>query len=177
MNVKNQLNRFLRDMIECNKNGQYYAALAIALALPDICSSLIPQAENRVGIRYCTWIDSYFIEQNNYNTTIGETVRLTSKDVYKLRCAYLHSGTDELRDVRLVEDVNKFVFIVSPTGRISMHRNLTINGDHKECQLDVKKFCEEIEVAVKEFMESINDNQILNDLLLIQNVDNGGTLF
>jgi hypothetical protein len=64
------------------------AASALNLALPDICGS-IDTPKEQVGCRYRCWWNHYCRERFKF----GDSPRcLAGREVYKLRCAYLHQG-------------------------------------------------------------------------------------
>ncbi|MGR8808675.1 hypothetical protein [Leuconostoc citreum] len=174
MSFSDKINPFLVDMNNCLKNGQNNAALFIALALPDICSSTdMPRFGNTVKKRYTQWIDEYFIKQNGYD----KNVTMSSNDVYLLRCAYLHSGLDKLTQKATSDIIEKFVFVFSPSKTITMHRNSIINNGIATMQLDTQKFCREIEKSVNLFIEDSIDNKTVEDnsknILHVQNIDEG----
>lgn len=61
----------------------YYAALALALALPDICVSCrLPEHRPTTAQLYMRWCREYASE-------------IDPHEVYTLRCAFLHNGTSE----------------------------------------------------------------------------------
>jgi hypothetical protein len=64
--------------------GLFYPALALALALPDICMSCeLPPDKGTTRTTYERWCRTYF----------GNS--LDPHEVYTLRCAFLHNGTTE----------------------------------------------------------------------------------
>jgi hypothetical protein len=78
------LDAYLTDMLRAVEAGAHHSALALALALPDICGSIEYPAEPKVGVRYRSWCDTW-----------GAMLSVSGADCYALRCAYLHSGHDE----------------------------------------------------------------------------------
>ena len=72
----------IQEARKCLDNGLYEAALALALTLPDICGQVEYPAIKKVGERYTKWIDDF--------------KHLESQDIYKLRCAFLHSGDQDI---------------------------------------------------------------------------------
>ena len=173
MSFSDKINPFLVDMNNCLKNGQNNAALFIALALPDICSSTdTPRFGKPVGKRYTKWIDEYFIKQNGYD----QNVTMSSNDVYLLRCAYLHSGVDKIiqQDVNAV--IERFIFVFSPSKIIMAHKNSVTKNGTTAMQLDAHEFCREIEKSVNLFIEDSIDNTTVEDnsknILHVKNIDN-----
>lgn len=81
------LNDYVGDINRAAEANAWYAALALALALPDVCGAVeYPNA--RIGKRYTDWCDK-FVSPHDKN--------LTGADYYVLRCAFLHTGTDEIQ--------------------------------------------------------------------------------
>jgi hypothetical protein len=77
------LDVYLMDMLRAVEAGAQHSALALALTLPDICSS-IECPIRKVGVRYRCWCDTW-----------GKALSISGADCYALRCAYLHNGQDE----------------------------------------------------------------------------------
>ena len=80
-------------------NGLYEAALALALTLPDICGQVEYPAIKKVGERYTKWIDNFMDSKVLYDQffdEVGDFKYLESQDIYKLRCAFLHSGDQDI---------------------------------------------------------------------------------
>lgn len=81
------LSVYLRDLSHALQAGSPFSALALALALPDICGNIeYPQmhAPNQVGDRYRRWCNEW-----------AQMLTVSGADCYALRCAYLHNGSDE----------------------------------------------------------------------------------
>jgi hypothetical protein len=74
------------DMLRSLCAGAQHSALALALALPDICGSIEYPTERNVGVRYGNGCDTW-----------GKMLAVSGADCYALRCAYFHSGSEEFR--------------------------------------------------------------------------------
>jgi hypothetical protein len=130
--------------------ANWYAALCLALIIPDICGKL----ENKHGIqkRYEEWYETYL---NDYHGM------LTASDCYSLRCAYLHEGTDDISSQRAREVLDKFIFVSK-----GPHLNRLTNNyfgdsvyDGKDIlQLSVTQFCTDIMVGAKKWLENVESN-------------------
>ena len=84
---------------DCLNKELYEAALALALTLPDICGQVEYPKCNFVGQRYTKWIDNYVDMEVFYDRVFdkfGSFQPLTSQDIYKLRCSFLHSGDQNI---------------------------------------------------------------------------------
>src|SRR5271165_4819869 len=76
----------------------WLAALALTLALPDICSSIeVEDPKGQVGDRYRSWWNDYCRKRFKFGDPPSY---LTGGEVYKLRCVYLHQGFDSFDPVR-----------------------------------------------------------------------------
>ena len=89
----------IQEARKCLDNGLYEAALALALTLPDICGQVEYPAIKKVGERYTKWIDNFMDSKVLYDQFFDEFddfKHLESQDIYKLRCAFLHSGDQDI---------------------------------------------------------------------------------
>ncbi|MCT4377647.1 hypothetical protein EFM21_00440 [Leuconostoc falkenbergense] len=166
MTLQEKLNPFLNDMQSCIEKGQYYAALTVALTLPDICASLDKNSfGNPPGERYEKWMNQYFIHQNNYDQS------LNAKDFYKLRCAYIHAGTDNIS-----KESNPILSRVRFTyGSNAIHRVGIQYSTENIFVLYLPCFCQEMRNSVIDFIGDSNNNKtILNNsdkITLLINTD------
>lgn len=127
------------------RQQNWYAALATALALPDICGwTEDPQAKSKA--RYVNWFDRFL--RPLYTRQIGadgrELTFLTGNDCYALRCAVLHEGRDDITDQAAREVVERFEFIIAPPG-YRVHLNMF----GSQLQLQVDQFCADMVSAVR----------------------------
>ena len=94
----NNLTHALESAIE-QKN--WYAAVMLALTLPDICGK-IEYPEDHSGARYKKWCEKYL--EPKYTHQVGpaqmEKIHtfLSGSDCYALRCALLHEGSDDITE-------------------------------------------------------------------------------
>ena len=89
----------IQEARNCIDNSLYEAALALALTLPDICGQVEYPALKKVGERYTKWIDDFVDSKGLYDPlfdAVGGFEHLESQDIYKLRCAFLHSGDQDI---------------------------------------------------------------------------------
>lgn len=134
------------------RERNHYAALAMTLALPDICGWISdPNAGSRA--RYVQWFDGFL--KNKYVCQVGADHSkhqfLTGNDFYALRCAFLHEGRDDITDQRAQEVLTQFQFTVAPVGSI-----IHCNQSGSALQLQVDVFCEQVLEAVAAFVETID---------------------
>ena len=122
----------------------WYAALALALTLPDIASKLEhPDLKGRA--RYVAWCDMYLTPKYTSPAGYGRASKtwMTGLDTYSLRCAVLHQGIDQVTENEVEDRVRGFRFLAPRPGS-RVHQNST-NG---RLQLQIDIFCLDICDAV-----------------------------
>lgn len=112
-------------------NENYYAALAVALMLPDIAGDAERKPPGKA--RYIAWCEKHL----NGTTPVVDSDRddaVSGADYYQLRCSFLHAG----RDVAdRPSHISRFEFVVPAAGMIA-HCNLRKEGEHEVIQLDIR---------------------------------------
>lgn len=84
---------------KANGVGAYQAGLALSLSIADICGMVEYPSIPKVGERFVKWCDNYI---DFTDTTWGgdfalfESCNLCGDMLYALRCAFLHSGSDDV---------------------------------------------------------------------------------
>ena len=84
------------------KHENWLAALALALMLPDICAE-IEWPGKKGGKRYAKRWENRFA--NTYRYATGPSDYVTGKEIYRLRCAYLHEGSEVQSDKKKISTV------------------------------------------------------------------------
>ena len=70
----------------------HYAALSLALMIPDICGSLEDPGTGKSQKRYERW----FSKWAEPKFTVSGEIFLSSSDCFQLRCSLIHSGSTEI---------------------------------------------------------------------------------
>lgn len=130
-------------------NKNWYAALSLALSLPDICGKL-DNPSMKSQARYTTWVQEWLVPL--YTSEIGapgtQHVFLSAEDCYALRCSYIHAGSDDISNERIRKALNDFHFLAPAQGSL-IHRN---QSNHT-LQLQVDIFCSDVVTAVESWLE------------------------
>jgi len=151
----------------------WYAALALALAAPDICGKVDSPALGSQA-RYAAWFDTYLGE--NYRRPLGHNREMhtfmSGTDCYALRCAFLHAGNEDIAgNAQAVRDALDRFHFLRPTAGNRVHNNQF--GRILQLQVDV--FCLEIAQGVENWLRSPVTRAILDgggfSLLKIYNLD------
>ena len=136
----------------------WYAALSVALSLPDICAKLEDPMVTSPRKRYVGWFQKNLAScfQRKLDKTEGAEPHtfLTGEDCYALRCAYSHAGEFDISEQAVRKALESFVFlVVPPPSRVHMNRTNT------RLQLQVDLFCEEICRAAEKWLDSVAADQ------------------
>ena len=129
----------MNDLVSSTRSAisqkNWYAALTLALTLPDICG-YIEDPTKSSGARYSDWFTSYVASR--YSS--GGHQFLSGGDCYALRCAFLHQGEVDISAQRARQALDSFHFIAPPGRGCVFHMN---QSDGK-LQLQVDLFAEDI---------------------------------
>ncbi|MET3349661.1 UNVERIFIED_ORG: hypothetical protein ABID57_001333 [Arthrobacter sp. UYEF1] len=139
------------------QQSNWYAALGLALTLPDICSRLEAPHIKQSQPRYVIWCNTYIVP--GYTSFVGpereEHIFLSGEDCYALRCAVLHEGRDDIVEQKARQAIDSFNFTLPMPNGNSTHRNLLGN----RLQLEVHRFCWDICDGADRWNEAMAENQ------------------
>lgn len=146
--VVNEINR-------CMRAGLPYAAIHMALSLPDVCSSLETEpnddARYRVEKRYVSWCERYL--SRHYQN-------FSPADCWALRGGVLHNGIFGAHGKSRYDDV-LFGLPGSPN---RIHDGLSTNNGGTNLTalfLDSEMFCESMIKAAGEWLEANKDDAVV----------------
>lgn len=158
--------RPMQHLIEATEQAvrarNWYAALTLALAMPDICGRLVdPRIRSKA--RYKSWFTNYV--QPKYSHAIGTDreviVFLGASDCYALRCAMLHEGDFDVAGQPAKEVLSRFQFREPPEDGC-LHGNL--DGEMLQLQVDV--FCSDVCDAVRAWLLDVALNSEIQGRML-----------
>ncbi len=134
----------------------WYAALALALALPDICGNL----ENPTTTsqkRYIDWFDKYLLKifTRNIGPEAELLVFLHGTDLYALRCSLLHEGGEDISVQRAKKVLDKLIFSIESSHLLLIDDSILI--------LNVAEFCQDVCQAVDEWFNDVKSNTEIMD--------------
>ena len=167
----------MRHLIDATRQAveqrNWYAALALALTLPDICARIgYPELRQSSEKRVVAWFDKYF-------SSIHSSAFISGGDFYALRCAYLHQGEFSLKGQRAKKVLDRIKITVPPLQPGSFHNNryIDMNAEgvpiNQELQLSIDVFCGEICQAVEHWLADITTNErIQNEINNLGRLEN-----
>lgn len=106
------INTYITSVRQAITAENWYCALALSLALPDICGSIEHPTEQSSKKRYVEWYDQYVAPkfQEVFPEGVGNLL-LNGSDCYALRCSFLHNGSEDITSQRAQEVMEKFYFV------------------------------------------------------------------
>lgn len=130
-------------------DSNLYAALSLALMMPDICGSLQDPGPGKSQKRYVQWCKRWL--EPSFTAAVGgattETVFLSAEDCFQLRCSLIHSGTLEIEPSKR-KALRKAEFFDETTGN-------HCNKVNDWLQLRAAAFSETMFQAVEEWDASV----------------------
>ena len=114
------IENLLNDMKNAKENKIYYAAMALALMIPDICGK-IQYSKGNDKEKYIRWFDEWIYKYFEFPKSkydqfdfYDEQAKFDGKVCYALRCAYLHAGNSDLQKSKgMGEPLLRIEFCVS----------------------------------------------------------------
>lgn len=83
------MQRIIKEIKGCTEHQHFLAALVLALAIPDICSSYERKKLNNVDFYYSQWCNKWF--DNDFE--------IDGKIIYALRCSMMHKLNCNIEEV------------------------------------------------------------------------------
>lgn len=147
--------------------GNWYAALSVALTMPDICARMEQPEVKSSKKRYTDWCDRYLTPRYTREMpslaipgTQESHVFLGGGDCYALRCAVLHEGLDSTVTQNAREALDRFTFIApSPGGFVHM------NQSDATLHLQVDQFCRDICSCVSQWLNDVSEDRAVQGRL------------
>lgn len=115
--------------IKCSlENKCYFAALSLALTLPDICG-MAEFPSKSVAERYIEWYDKYLGVYMNQGNDYSERPDpwLSGEIIYNLRNTYLHQGNPGIVSDKVKEEVNQLDVFTLMLGDGTVFHEATLN--------------------------------------------------
>ncbi|MBO4845500.1 MAG: hypothetical protein J5525_04250 [Lachnospiraceae bacterium] len=129
------IEKYVEDIRRSLENKCYFAALSLALTLPDICGSA-EYPDESVTKRYINWYDEYLGKYLSKETEFDGTQNpwMSGEVVYNLRNTFLHQGLANIDAKKVKEDankLNKFILVLGE-GKIMTHLTFNAQIPHKD---------------------------------------------
>lgn len=134
---------YTNDIRNALKNKCYFSALALCLALPDICGS-VEFPDESVYERYVGWYDKYVADSN-----VGNEPYLSGELIYNLRNTFLHQGWPTVMADKVKEEANQvdaFMLVLGDGKKVwSISFAIELGPvSYRKIMVDVTYLCETI---------------------------------
>lgn len=160
----------IEDVERALEHECYFAALALALTLPDICGKAEYPKEGSTRKRYKYWCRQFVCKEHpRDNPYSGDMPYLNEDIIYSLRCSLLHQGNPSIEkgeDDRKYWDerckVDHFTLKItdpgSPDGVTAMVSYIAPRKiDHREITVSIRDLCYRLRIAAKKYYEDNPD--------------------
>jgi hypothetical protein len=127
-------------------SGNWYAALAAVLTLPDICANL-ESGEQGNGNHYMDWCRRFAVPiyADRYNVGFPEN------EIYALRCAFLHQGSGEVHKQKVSKHFDSYLFVLPKKGFTFATRI----RHPSELIIEIATFCSVMVEATEVWIETV----------------------
>lgn len=145
---------YVKDIRNALENKCYFAALSLALALPDMCGAVEFGENCCAGKRYVNWFDEYIGKDAKEAQNFGGDQQpwISGEVVYRLRNQFLHLGNAEIKKDKIKEHDNQLNNFELILGDWDLSGSLTIKVeapipelketiDYRAISIDVKYLC------------------------------------
>ena len=136
------MRRFTNSIRKSITEENWFSALFLSLALPDICGSL-ENPEANVGDRYRDWFNRYLEPE------YGEM--FSADDCYYFRCACLHQGLPIH-----ARAANEGIHFIPPPPRGNI---IHLNKLNNILQMQIDRFCIHMCEAVDRWSDDVHENE------------------
>ena len=127
----------------------WYAALSMALTLPDICGAL---AHGRASqAHFVAWWDSVMTNYAIFGPDIKTVIPVPGIKAYALRCVALHQGLHDMSHSVAAAEVSGFEFVI-PRPNTLVHGNQIADTGMLQLQVDI--FAEDVCAGVEAWLHA-----------------------
>jgi hypothetical protein len=122
------MKRFTDSGRKAIQENNLYAALSLALMIPDICGSLEDPGTGKSQLRYKRWFNNWAASEFTKQINGKQEVFMTAEDCFQLRCSLIHSGSAEIEQGK-GSWLDRFVFVGKDFGNhLFRFDNAVLNG-------------------------------------------------
>lgn len=149
----------LNEIMKAANGGMPFIAIAMAVALPDICASLASEDGRTSPDKYKKWCAD----------NLGDLTFVTADDLYSMRCGVLHNG----RFGDLKHNVARVIFALPP---VNGQASVFVDCHMRDAYFySVVEFCKKITTTVHSWMNTNKDDANIRRNLpnLMQYRENG----
>lgn len=161
--INNSLKTIIYDLEKSLNNDCLISALALALIIPDICGKVKYPEIKTNGERYRKRYDEYIGNREkdgltcNANEAFCGMPYLSGEVVYKLRCAFLHSGSSNIENEYEGFKLDNFVLRIEKKNDFDIYSDeSSLDGDTNLSSyvVNIRRLCCILMWAGKSFLKN-----------------------
>ena len=178
---KNSLETIIYDLDKSLKCDCLFSALALALIIPDICGKAKYPDIKSTGERYRKWFDECIGECEKKGATNNSDPKylgmpyLSGELIYKLRCAFLHSGGANIEKEYDGFKLDNFILRVVKKNEFDIYADEASFGgssNQSEYIVNIRRLCCMLLWSAESFLENESKEIISRlEILKIQDFD------
>lgn len=166
---------FIQEIRDNLIRKNYLSALALSLTLSDICGKIAyPNMKNKygypdIGGRYAKWYDENIYAYENLPNE-KQMDPLDGKAVYKLRCLFLHAGSNDIKKFlknESTENFSEYKFIFTDSITKISHHWIQGKEDQKtiDIQINIVDFCNKICRTAENFIKKHSKEYLFKNII------------
>lgn len=166
------MDRFVSAIRDSVRNKNWFAALFMSLAMPDICAQTeYDEAKYNIGKYYQGWYERYLNESYVFDDGAGGEVGFFAKDCWLFRCSCLHAGLPPESKRRISE------FAFRPPAEVpGIEIKVALFQHQDKLTIQIDLFAENICKAVEKWYSDMKSNpevmSKINNLIYIDDRHN-----
>lgn len=138
----------LAEIENCIASKHYYAAITLALTVPDLAAALASESGQTSGEKFRAWYDA------NLSTVYPQ---ITANDCWCLRCGIVHQGKFGHPNAQY----DRVLWTFPEPNRPVYHGNVLNDA----LNLDAEQFCSDVVTAAREWLAKQGSNPVVQDNL------------
>lgn len=140
-------NDLLDELEKCINNKTYYAALALSLIIPDVCSQVLCGLDKGNGKLYRQWFDDYVGKKEDmmYQAKMSDQHKITGDIMYGLRNSVFHCG------LPTTNKKQNYIFYFEMNESSTLYRSYTEMTGEIKVTINVPYVCKLLYKAGKDF--------------------------
>lgn len=162
--------KLIEDVERALERECYFAALALALTLPDICGKAEYPTEDKNWKRYKNWCHEFVSEKiPKDDPYVGDMPFMNEDILYSLRCSLLHQGNPNIGEGENDRkhwdnrcNVDHFTLQITDYGSVEgISSNITYRANweicNREIKLSIREICHRICLAAENYYANNNE--------------------
>jgi len=142
------MHAILNEIEQCIASSNFYAAIALALTIPDVGGALGAEDGQSTGQKYKAWYDANLAAKYPW---------LTAHDCYSIRCGVVHQG----RFGNPGSQFARVLFTIPTVGGNIFHNNVLNDA----LNLDAEIFCGDVVASGRQWLSEHENNETVQSNL------------